>query len=218
MMIVLLFMLAMGYAIGLVNASWIIHRAIRSSDLGKHGSGNLGARNLYDVTGNAGLAVLAALFDIAKGAGAVLLAASIHPAWYAAMACAGVGVVLGHNYNVLLKWKGGRGLATAAGALFVISPPFVITWLVMYGIGYGIVRKNIHVASMVATIATAVLALSVPAPVITTVTFLPTLVDSQVRWTIVALAFPIFLRFIEPVREFIMRETIEEQNTEETDE
>lgn len=203
----LIAMLLLGYGIGLINASWLLHRLVSGNNLQQQGSGNLGARNLYDVSGKLWLAILAALFDVAKGAGAVLIAATLHPTWYAAAACAGVGVVVGHNYNFLLKWNGGRGLATAAGVIVVVCPPFLITWLLMYAVGYGAIRKNLHVACMTATIATAVMALSVPSPVLSAVTMLPSVVASQMRWTIVALAFPIFLRFIDPVRAFIMQET-----------
>lgn len=207
-------MIALGYCIGLFNASWVLHRIVSGSRLEQQGSRNLGARNFYDVTGKRWLAMFAAMLDMAKGVGAVLLASSLFPTWYAAAACAGVGVVLGHNYNVLLRWNGGRGLATAAGALLVVCPPFILAWLTMYATVYFAIRKNIHVAAMGATIATAVLALSVPIPVLTTMTLLPTVVDSQMRWTIVALAFPIFLRFIEPVREFILTESDEDDTME----
>ncbi|MCO6467043.1 MAG: glycerol-3-phosphate acyltransferase [Bradyrhizobiaceae bacterium] len=204
MNLLLLALFALGYACGLLNGAWLLNRLARHADLRSAGSGNLGARNLYDVTGSAWLAILAAIIDAAKGALAVLLAMYFCPGWYAAAAFAAVGVVVGHNYNALLGWKGGRGLATALGAGLVISPPFVVTWLFMYGVGYAAIRRNIHIASMTATIATAFIALSVPSPVFTATTWFVVPDVWQMRWTIVAMLFPVFHRFIQPVREYIL--------------
>lgn len=193
-----------GYGIGLLNASWLLYRITRANSLSEKGSGNLGARNLYDVTGSGGLAILAAVLDALKGAAAVFLASLLFQGWYAGIAAAAVGVVVGHNYNVLLGWKGGRGLATAVGAGLLISAPFVITWGIMYLVGYAAIRRNIFIASMAATLATGFIALSVPDPVFTRTTLFVGADVWQMRWTIVAMLFPIFLRFIAPVREYLL--------------
>ncbi len=200
---ILLLMVLLGYALGLLNAAWLVHRIATGLDLSGMGSGNLGARNLYDVTGKIAPAVLAGMLDVAKGSAAVLLAHALHPHWYEALVCAGIGVILGHNYNILLKWKGGRGLATALGVGVVCFPAFVVTWGTMYLVGYFIIRRNIHVACMTAIIATFFIAFSVPQLVIERITVFAVHDTTLVRLFVAGMCVLLFLRHIEPIRELL---------------
>ena len=58
--------------------------------------------------------------------------------------------VFSHNYNPWLKFKGGRGLATAAGGALGLSPIILILWLLFWVLGY-ILRRNIHFSNIIAT-------------------------------------------------------------------
>jgi glycerol-3-phosphate acyltransferase PlsY len=101
------------YLLGAIPTSHIVSRTIARIDLRHHGSGNLGATNLYRVLGWK-YAVPVALFDIAKGAIPVLLfAPQASPSELFAVGC-GVAAILGHVFSVFVGFKGGKGVATAA--------------------------------------------------------------------------------------------------------
>lgn len=109
------------YLLGAIPTSHIVSRTIARIDLREHGSGNLGATNLYRVLGWK-YAVPVALFDIAKGAIPVLLfAPQASPSELFAVAC-GVAAILGHVFSVFVGFKGGKGVATAAGVMLGLTP------------------------------------------------------------------------------------------------
>ncbi len=66
-------------------------------------------------------------------------------------AFAGTAAVIGHCYPIWLLFRGGRGLATAAGAMGVVSVPLVGAWMAAWGIGYAFTR-TVNVASFIACI------------------------------------------------------------------
>jgi glycerol-3-phosphate acyltransferase PlsY len=110
-----------GYAVGSLPIGYLVLRRARGLDLRRVGSGNVGATNVYRTSGP-GMAIAVMLADAAKGAGAVLLAGG-----GAHAATAGAAAVVGHIYPIWLKFKGGKGVATASGAFSVLSPvPTVI--------------------------------------------------------------------------------------------
>jgi glycerol-3-phosphate acyltransferase PlsY len=110
---------AFGYLAGSVPFSFLLSRQ-RGVDLRRAGSGNIGASNVLRTTG-AGAAVAAVLLDGVKGTMAVVVAQmlSVDPAVAVAAACA---AVVGHVYPVWLRFHGGKGVATAAGAFAVLAP------------------------------------------------------------------------------------------------
>jgi glycerol-3-phosphate acyltransferase PlsY len=110
---------AAGYLLGSVPFGvWIA--ALRGHDPRRHGSGNIGATNVARVSGwGAGLATLA--LDAGKGAAAVAAAAWLCPDTRAAAAAA-LGAVAGHVFPLFLRLRGGKGVATAAGAFALLSP------------------------------------------------------------------------------------------------
>src|SRR6185295_13755925 len=109
----------LAYAIGSIPFALILAR-LTGSDLRRIGSGNLGAANVMRASGvQAGVAVAA--LDIAKGALSVILAErfSTNPS---APAVAGLAAVVGHIYPVWLRFRGGKGVATACGVFSVLTP------------------------------------------------------------------------------------------------
>ena len=115
-----LLLAAGAYIIGAIPFAYLFGRLVMRVDIRQSGSGNVGAMNVFKsvsrVTG-----ILTALADIAKGALAVHLALvySDLPELYLFSAFL---VVLGHNYNIFLGFKGGKGLAALAGVIFAMSP------------------------------------------------------------------------------------------------
>ena len=124
-------LLAFSYLLGTFPTALLVAR-LTGHDPTKEGSGNPGASNVYRVAGaRAGLAVF--LGDAAKGAAATGIgrAAGGPPV---ALAC-GLAAVLGHVFPVSRGFRGGRGVATAAGTVAVLEPlvavPFVAVWLLV---------------------------------------------------------------------------------------
>ncbi len=108
------------YLLGSIPFGLLLTRVAGAGDLRQVGSGNIGATNVLR-TGRKGLAALTLLLDAGKGAAAVAIADH----WFGpSMAVfAALGVVAGHIAPVWLRFRGGKGVATAFGALFVFAWP-----------------------------------------------------------------------------------------------
>jgi glycerol-3-phosphate acyltransferase PlsY len=124
--------LVVAYLLGATPSSYLLARWMGGIDLREVGSRNLGATNLYRQLGWKA-AIPAALFDLAKGAVPVALAARFGggPAWWPMIV--GLGAVLGHVYSPFVGFKGGKGVATAAGVFLALTPASIgvaaIVWI-----------------------------------------------------------------------------------------
>ena len=122
--------LVIAYLLGSIPCAYLIARLVKGVDIRKVGGGNVGTVNTMREIGTLpGFGVL--LADMAKGALAVLIAQwlGLHLYWVFA---AGLVSVVGHNWPVWLKFRGGQGLATTMGVLAVFSPiPFAICFGVL---------------------------------------------------------------------------------------
>ena len=131
-MTVALWLLA-AYVLGATPTAYLAGRLARGIDLRQHGSRNLGATNVYRVLGWA-WAIPVALIDIAKGAIPVALFA--HWAggdpWLAV--AVGIAAVLGHVFSPYVGFKGGKGVATAAGIFIALAPLAVAIALPVWGL------------------------------------------------------------------------------------
>jgi len=207
----LIFIAAAGYLIGTIPSAYIIRRLSSGKDITDEGSGNVGARNLYEVTGSKWLGISALVLDALKGVVAVWIATIMYGDLFAAKAFIGMGVIVGHNFNVFLKGKGGRGLATALGLGLMMNPLMVFTWFVMYLIGYFVLKRDVAVGSMAGTIGVAVFAYSLPDLAIDVSTIVPYQELSEVRLFMAVLMIPIFIRFLGPVREIMKAAAMAEE-------
>jgi glycerol-3-phosphate acyltransferase PlsY len=109
------------YLLGAIPTSYLLSRLFAGIDLRQHGSGNLGATNLYRVLGWK-YAVPAGVFDMAKGLiPVVVFAPRVSDSELFALAC-GVAAILGHVFSVFVRFKGGKGVATAAGVMLGLTP------------------------------------------------------------------------------------------------
>ena len=107
------------FIIGSVPTGFLIARS-RGIDLKQKGSGNIGATNVLRTTGK-WPAVFTLLGDILKGAAAVLLARHFGVS-VLSEGVIGIFSILGHNFSIFMKFKGGKGVATSLGVLSVYSP------------------------------------------------------------------------------------------------
>jgi glycerol-3-phosphate acyltransferase PlsY len=152
------------YLIGSVPFALLLSRRWNGADLRLVGSGNLGAANVARASGmRAGLVV--AGLDVAKGAASVILAARLGGA--GASAVAGVAAVVGHIYPVWLKFRGGKGVATACGVFSVLMPAAMAPALGLFVATVWITRY-VSLGSVVASLALPPIAYALggPAPVV----------------------------------------------------
>lgn len=151
--------LVVAYLLGAMPFALIAGK-LHGVDLRKVGSGNLGATNVFRTLGRtAGVTVM--VLDIAKGTAAVLIAEAItNNPWPLA---AGALAILGHVFPVWTGFRGGKGVATGAGALIglvpVASAVMLVIWLVLV-----LTTRYVSVASIVAALAAAPLAWAFGAP------------------------------------------------------
>ena len=137
------------YLIGSIPFALLLARRWGTADLRAIGSGNLGAANVMRASGvKAGIVV--ALLDIAKGAASVALAQRLSED-AAAPAVAGLAAIVGHIYPVWLRFRGGKGVATACGVFSVLTPAAVPPALLVF-IGAVWLTKYISLGSVAATV------------------------------------------------------------------
>ena len=130
--LIIILVLIAAYLIGSFPPAYVVGRFRKGVDIRQVGSRNMGAMNVFYQVGFAeGLLVLA--IDIAKGAAAVALASFIGmPVLVQYLAA--VVVVLGHNFPVFLKFRGGRGGATCIGILAFLMPWGIPAYVAVFGV------------------------------------------------------------------------------------
>jgi glycerol-3-phosphate acyltransferase PlsY len=121
------------YVLGATPTAYLAGRLARGIDLREHGSRNLGATNVYRVLGWA-WAIPVALIDITKGAIPVALFAHWAGGELWLAVAVGVAAVLGHIFSPYVGFKGGKGVATAAGMFIALAPLAVAIALPLWGI------------------------------------------------------------------------------------
>lgn len=133
----LMLIFPVAYLLGSVPTSVWLGKAVRGIDLRAHGSGNAGATNAFRVLGKPiGIAVL--LLDAGKGFLAVqlsLLQHHIHPgseSWMILRITLGLAAVAGHIFPLFAGFRGGKGVATLAGAGLAIHPPAALAAMGIY--------------------------------------------------------------------------------------
>jgi acyl phosphate:glycerol-3-phosphate acyltransferase len=139
----------LAYLLGSIPFGYLLVRFIKREDIRTQGSGNIGATNVYRKSRWVG--VLTLILDAAKGYVAVLAAAWLggNSGWQATAAFA---AVVGHSFPIWLRFKGGKGVATACGAFLAISPPAVGAALVVFVVVL-ILTRYVSLGSILAAIA-----------------------------------------------------------------
>jgi glycerol-3-phosphate acyltransferase PlsY len=153
--------IVVGYLFGSIPFAWLVSRGLAGVDVRRAGSGNVGTANVLRTSGVAA-ALLVMLLDVAKGAGSVLLA----DRWSAAAsapAAAGVAAIVGHVYPVWLRFRGGKGVATACGVFAVLTPWAVLAASALF-VATVWATRFVSLASLVAALALGPIAYALAAP------------------------------------------------------
>ena len=127
------FIALFGYLLGSIPTGLIVTKLFSKVDPRLSGSKNIGATNIYRTAGKK-LGLVTLLGDVIKGALPVSMAlwSGLSTFW---IAIAGLSPVVGHVFSIFLGFKGGKGVATALGVYFIISPVAVfIEFLIFSGI------------------------------------------------------------------------------------
>ena len=144
--------LCVAYLLGSIPTGLIVVRFTKGLDIRQHGSGNVGATNVYRIGGKLpGLFVL--VVDLLKGwapvtvvAGqAIALGAGISAEWVKILL--GTAAVSGHIWNPFLQFKGGKGVATALGVLLGLDPRVGLACLAVW-IGVVLLTRYVSVGSI----------------------------------------------------------------------
>ena len=143
-----------GYGVGSISSGYLVGKIYRNVDLRTVGSGSTGATNTFRTLGR-GAGLLVAVFDILKGALAVLFAQLLFSVdsdvRHIAEALAAVAAVAGHCWPPMLQGRGGRGVATGFGALLFVATPAWATAVAFFAIALALTRM-VSVGSLASVI------------------------------------------------------------------
>jgi glycerol-3-phosphate acyltransferase PlsY len=150
------------YIVGSFPTSYILTKAIKGTDIRTSGSGNAGATNVLRTVGKIP-ALVTLLIDIFKGAFAVVMLGNFFYGYGIDLdynfyrGLLGLLVVSGHIWPVFLKFKGGKGVATAIGVGFVLAPnalwPSVAIWVIVF-----FIFNYVSLASIISLVAFPIIA------------------------------------------------------------
>lgn len=147
----LILVLAAAYLMGSIPFGFLMGKLFGAGDVRRSGSGNIGATNVARVAGPVpGLLTL--LLDAAKGWFAVWLAFRFAHGQALGMVLAGLFAMLGHCFPVWLRFRGGKGVATAAGVFLALCPPAVLSAGILFLLVVGFWRY-VSLASIAAAAA-----------------------------------------------------------------
>ena len=157
------------YLLGSIPFGYILVRLFLNEDIRTRGSGNIGATNVVR-SGAKKLGALTFLLDACKGFAAVWLASRIffvpglaNVPLRNAEAIAALCAILGHIYTVFLRFKGGKGVATAFGVFLALAPLAAATVLGVFIVVFAL-SKYVSLSSIVAAVAFPLAALLLPHP------------------------------------------------------
>jgi glycerol-3-phosphate acyltransferase PlsY len=174
----------LGYLLGSIPFGLLLTRLAGRGDIRQTGSGNIGATNVLR-TGSKTLAALTVLLDVGKGMAAVMIARQWgSEAGLVAAGCA----VLGHMFPVWLGFRGGKGVATALGVLFLLAWPVALVAALLW-VAAAFVFHYSSLAALVGAAAGAMLA--------------PFVADGTTALVIAGIALLIILRHHANIRRLI---------------
>lgn len=144
-----LLVVVISYFIGNFAPSYFMGKIVKNIDIREHGSGNAGATNALRVLGT-GAGVIVFIFDILKSVLAVHLGLWLTGSTLGGMLAGGM-VVIGHNWPVVLGFKGGKGIASSLGLILALFPEVGLI-LIAVGAGVILVTRYVSLGSISAVI------------------------------------------------------------------
>jgi glycerol-3-phosphate acyltransferase PlsY len=136
------------YLLGSIPFGYLLVKAFRHEDIRATGSGNIGATNVLR-SGAKGLGIATLLLDLGKAFLAVEIAKLLAPGNFDLATAAAVAAVLGHCYPIWLRFKGGKGVASALGVFLALTWPSALSILAVFILIVAITRY-VSLASIIA--------------------------------------------------------------------
>lgn len=152
MMMKFIFFMLLSYLLGSIPFGYLVGKYLRKIDIREYGSGNIGVANIFRVLGLR-YAILVLIGDCLKGFLPVYLTRLMITENIPLSLWAGLFAIIGHNWSVFLKFKGGKGIATTYGVILSTYPIIAIISALIWGLlviilKYAVVGSLISVLSM----------------------------------------------------------------------
>lgn len=190
-----------GYLFGSIPSAYLLLKITKGIDITNAGTGNVGAMNSYEVTNSKSVGITVLLVDFLKGLIPAFGVLYLFENTFIIAAHSVLFAIFSHCFNPWLGFKGGRGLATAAGGSALIFPFLLIAWIVFWILIY-LIRKDIHIANIFATVLSMLSVLGLHEHIIQYAYPQPVLVNELLLFNSAGLLI-IFIKHIEPLKEII---------------
>jgi len=139
------------YLIGSFPTGYFFVKTACKKDITKEGSGNVGTFNAMKVSGSKTVGIIVFIIDFLKGVIPVLLLVLVFDEDITDVYIASIFLIIGHNFPVWLKFKGGSGLATSAGIFIVLNYWILVSWCFVWIIFF-IFKKKVLLSNFFATL------------------------------------------------------------------
>ncbi|MBK7630086.1 MAG: glycerol-3-phosphate acyltransferase [Ignavibacteriales bacterium] len=196
-----LFSAVIGYLFGSIPTAYILLKKTSGIDITQAGTGNVGAMNSYEVTNSKLIGILVLIIDFLKGMIPVFVVLFLFESSFFIASLSVLFAVFSHCFNPWLGFKGGRGLATAAGGSVVIFPVLLVAWIIFWILVH-FIKKDIHIANIFATVLSLLSILSFYKYLIQFAYPQPVLVNELLLFTSAGLLI-IFIKHIEPLHKIL---------------
>lgn len=193
--------IVIGYLLGSVPTAYILLKKKKGIDITQSGSGNVGAMNSFEVTRSKLIGIIVLIVDFLKGFLSVYLISIIYPENFALAAIALVFAIFSHCFNPWIGFKGGRGLATAAGGTSLLFPYFLLVWIVLWLIFYAL-KKDILIGNIAATVLSLFL-IANTSEIAIKYTYPKVQSENELILFVISGLTIIFIKHIEPLNEII---------------
>ena len=190
-----------GYLFGSIPTAYLLLKKTHGIDVTIAGTGNVGAMNSYEVTNSKWIGIIVLIIDFLKGMIPVFIVLYFLESSFFIASLSVLFAIFSHCFNPWLGFKGGRGLSTAAGGSAVIFPPMLVAWIVFWILVH-LIKKDIHIANIFATVLSLVSILTFYKYLISFAYPQPVLVNELLLFTSAALLI-IFIKHIEPLKDII---------------
>lgn len=190
-----------GYLVGSIPTAYIFLKRIKGLDITNEGSGNVGAMNSFEITNSKLIGFSVFLVDFIKGIASVLIPQLLFPGVFLLPAISLLFAVFGHCYSPWISFKGGRGLATAAGGAAFLFPFLLAVWGVLWVIFY-IMRKDILFANISSTVFS-ILVVFGTSNIAVKYAFPKPVNIPELMLISISVLLIIFIKHIEPLKELI---------------
>jgi glycerol-3-phosphate acyltransferase PlsY len=193
----------LGFLFGSIPTAYLLLKTKKGIDITKTGSGNVGAMNSYEITNSKKIGIFVLVIDFLKGLLPVLILKIAFSDVFIYPALALIFAIFSHCFNPWISFKGGRGLATAAGGTIILFPYMLLVWIILWLLVY-LIKKDILLANILATILSLIIIYLTKSLELDFAFPKSVNVNELVMLTTSGLLI-IFIKHIEPLKEIILK-------------